>query len=239
MLNTLAICSSLGFGIFVSPEVLIIGLLLASDRSHPRANTLGYFLGSAVGIALLLGAGYFLTHSSTGPTHPSGFGWWLRVIFGGGLVALGSHTLWKQLYGKGVKPKKGPAKAGLGAKLMKLLPVSEQPRPGGPLPSLAICTGLSFLLTVVHVKTIGLATSAGHALHGAPDQAALTTALAAFLALALFPTLFPLGLAIFHPETAAKARQVSQAVAEKHGGWILALILILIGIDFLHGALGG
>ena len=47
MLNTLAICASLGFGIFVSPEILIIGLLLASDRSHPRANTLGYFLGSA------------------------------------------------------------------------------------------------------------------------------------------------------------------------------------------------
>jgi hypothetical protein len=45
-------------------------------------------------------------------------------------------------------------------------------------------------------------------------------------------------LAIFHPETAAKARQVSQAVAEKHGGWILAIILLLIGLDFLHGALG-
>ena len=64
MLNTLAVCASLGFGIFVSPEILIIGLLLASDRSHPRANTLGYFLGSAMGITLLLAAGYFLTHST-------------------------------------------------------------------------------------------------------------------------------------------------------------------------------
>ena len=238
MLNTLAICASLGFGIFVSPEVLIIGLLLASDRSHPQANTLGYFLGSAVGITLLLCAGYFLTHSTT-PTHPSGFAWWLRVIFGGGLVLLGIHTLWKQLYGKKQKSKRDHRQTGLGAKLMKLLPVSEEPRPGGPLPSLAICTGLSFLLTVVHVKTVGLATSAGHALHAAPNQAALSMALAGFLALALFPTLFPLGLAIFHPETAAKARQVSQAVAEKHGGWILAIILLLIGLDFLHGALGG
>jgi len=239
MLNTLAICASLGFGIFVSPEVLIIGLLLASDRSHPQANTLGYFLGSVVGIGLLLGAGYFLTHSSSAPTHPSGFGWWLRVIFGGGLVLLGIHTLWKQLYGKKEKPKRSHQETGLGAKLMKLLPVREEPRPGGPLPSLAICTGLSFLLTVVHVKTVGLATSAGHALHAAPNQAALSMALAGFLALALFPTLFPLGLAIFHSETAAKARQVSQAVAEKYGGWILAIILLLIGLDFLHGALGG
>lgn len=238
MLNTLVICASLGFGIFISPEVLIIGLLLASDRSHPQANTLGYFLGSAVGIALLLCAGYFLTHS-TSPTHPSGFAWWLRVIFGGGLVLLGIHTLWKQLYGKAKQPKSHPKKAGLGAKLMKLLPVSEEPRPGGPLPSLAICTGLSFLLTVVHVKTVGLATSAGHSLHAAPDQATLTASMAAFLSLALFPTLLPLGLAVFHPESAAKARQVSQAVAEKHGGWILAIILLLIGLDFLHGALGG
>jgi len=238
MLNTLAICASLGFGIFVSPEVLIVGLLLASDRSHPQANTLGYFLGSAVGIAMLLGVGYFLTHS-TAPTHPSGFAWWLRVILGGGLVLLGIHTLWKQLYGKAQQPKSRPKKAGLGTKLMKLLPVSEEPRPGGPLPSLAICTGLSFLLTVVHVKTVGLATSAGHALHAAPNQAAFSAALAGFLGLALFPTLFPLGLAIFHPETATKARQVSQAVAEKHGGWILAIILLLIGLDFLHGAVGG
>ena len=238
MLNTLAVCASLGFGIFVSPEVLIIGLLLASDRSHPRANTLGYFLGSAVGITLLLGAGYFLTHATTS-THPSGFAWWLRVILGGGLVVLGIHTLWRQLHGKNEKHPSTRGKKGLGAKLMKLLPVSEEPRPGGPLPSLAICTGLSFLLTVVHMKTIGLATSAGHALHAAPNQAALSLALVAFLVLALFPTLFPLVLAVFHPETAAKARQVSQAVAEKHGGWILALILILIGIDFLHGALGG
>jgi hypothetical protein len=35
-----------------------------------------------------------------------------------------------------------------------------------------------------------------------------------------------------------KARQVSEAVAAKHGGWILALIFLLIGLDFLHGALG-
>lgn len=238
MLHTLTVCASLGFGIFVSPEVLIIGLLLASDRSHPRANTFGYFLGSAAGIALLLGAGYFLTHS-TAPSHPSGVAWWLRVIFGSALVGLGIHTLWKQLYRKPEAPHPHAKGETLGAKLMKLLPVSEEPRPGGPLPSLAICTGLSFLLTVVHVKTVGLATSAGHALHAAPDQPALLAALTAFLTLALLPTLFPLGLAIFHPETAAKARQVSQAVAEKHGAWILALILILIGIDFLHGALGG
>lgn len=238
MLNIVAVCASLGFGIFVSPEVLIIGLLLASDRSHPQANTLGFFLGSAAGIALLLGLGYFLTHS-TAPTHPSGFAWWLRVIFGGGLVLLGIHTLWKQLYGKDRQLKSRPKKAGWGAKLMKLLPVSEEPRPGGPLPSLAICTGLSFLLTVVHVKTVGLATSAGHALHAAPSPVAMSTALAGFLVLALFPTLFPLALAVFHPETATQARKVSQALAEKHGGWILAIILLLIGLDFLHGALGG
>ena len=238
MLNTLAICASLGFGIFVSPEILIIGLILASDRSHPQANTLGYFFGAAAGIVLLLGLGYFLTHS-TAPSHPTGATWWLRVIFGGGLVGLGIHTLWKQLYRKPETPKSHAKEGKLGAKLMKLLPVSEAPRPGGPFPSLALCTGLSFLLTVVHLKTFGLAMSAGHALHEAPSQAAQLTALSAFLALALFPTLLPLGLAVFHPETAVKARQVSQAVAEKHGGWILALILILIGIDFLHGALGG
>ncbi len=234
MLHTLTVCASLGFGIFVSPELLVIGLLLASDRSHPRANTLGYFLGSVAGIALLLGAGYFLTHS-TAPAHPSGFSWWLRVILGTALVALGVHTFWKQLYRK---PEAQPKESKLGAKLMKLLPVSEEPRPGGPFPSLAICIGLSFLLTVVHVKTIGLAMSAGHTLHAAPDRVAAIVALAAFLALALFPTLFPLGLAIFHPETAAKARKVSEAVAEKHGGWILAIIFLLIGLDFLHGALG-
>lgn len=235
MLNSVSVCASLGFGIFVSPEMLIIGLLLASDRSHPRINTLGYFVGSAAGISLLLGLGYFLTHS-TSPTHPSGFAWWLRVIFGGGLVTLGIYTLWKQLHRQ---PEAKPKENKLGAKLMKLLPVSEEPRSGGPLPSLAICTGLSFLLTVLHVKTIGLATSAGHALHTAPGRPALTASLAAFSALALFPTLLPLGLAVFHPESAAKARKVSQAVAEKHGGWILAIILLLIGLDFLHGALGG
>lgn len=238
MLHSVAICASLGLGIFVSPEILVIGLLLASDRSHPQANTLGYFLGSAAGIGLLLSIGYFLTHAST-PTHSSGLGWWLRVIFGGGLVLLGIHTLWKQLHGKTPKKDSHPKKDGLGAKLLKLLPVSEEPRPGGPWPSLAICTGLSFLLTVVHVKTIGLATSAGHALHATPTRPDLTMALAGFLALALFPALFPLGLAVFRPEIAATARQVSQAVAEKHGGWILAIILLLIGLDFLHGALGG
>lgn len=238
MLHTLTVCGSLGFGILVSPEVLIIGLLLASDRSHPRANTLGFFLGSAMGITLLLGIGFFLTQSSA-PSHPSGFAWWLRVVLGGGLVALGIHTLWKQLHEKNPKQQPPSKEGGLGAKLMKLLPVSEEPRPGGPLPSLAICTGLSFLLTVVHLKTISLATSAGHALHAAPSETAMTWALASFLLLALFPTLFPLGLAVFHPETAAQARKVSQAVAEKHGGWILAIILLLIGIDFLHGAFGG
>jgi hypothetical protein len=123
-------------------------------------------------------------------------------------------------------------------KLMKLLPVSEAPRPGGPLPSLGICTALSFLLTVVHLKTIGLAMSAGHQLHTTTDQAATLAGLGGFLALSLFPTFLPLGLAVFQPETAIRARQVTEAVAAKHGGWILALIFLLIGLDFLHGALG-
>ena len=236
MLHTLTVCASLGFGIFLSPELLVIGLILASDRSHPRANTLGYFLGSALGIILLLLLGYFLTHQTAAPSHPTGAAWWLRVILGAGLIGLGIHTGWKQLH---PKPKPAhPKKNGLGAKLMKLLPVSEAPRPGGPLPSLGICTALSFLLTVVHLKTVGLAMGTGHQLHAAPDQASLTAGLATFLALALFPTLLPLGLAVFHPETAVKARQVSEAVAAKHGGWILAIIFLLIGLDFLHGALG-
>jgi hypothetical protein len=235
MLNPLAACASLGFGILVSPEILIIGLILASDRSHPRANTLGYFLGSSAGILLLLALGFFLTHS-TGSSHPSGFAWWLRLILGGALVAYGLHLLWRQLQ---LKPETPPKESKLGAWLMKLLPVSEEPRPGGPLPSLTLCTALSFLLAVVHLKTIGLATSAGHVLHGAPGPAALTTALTVFLLLALFPALLPLALAVLHPETAVRARQVSQAVAEKHGAWILAIILLLVGIDFLHGAFGG
>ena len=236
MLHTLTVCAPLGFGIFLSPEIIVIGLILASDRSHPQANTLGYFLGSALGILLLLGLGYFLTHS-TSPTHPSGFSWWLRLIFGALLVGLGIHTAWKQMH---PKPKPAhPKEHGLGARLMRLLPVSEAPRPGGPLPSLGTCFVLSFLLTVVHVKTVGLAMSAGHQLHAAPNLSALTAGAAGFLSLALFPTLFPLGLALFYPETAVKARQVSEAVAAKHGGWILALIFLLIGLDFLHGALGG
>lgn len=237
MLHTLTVCASLGIGILVSPEILVIGLLLASDRTHPRANTLGYFLGSAAGLALLLSFGYFLTHSSA-PSHPSGFAWWLRVIFGAALVGLGIHTLWRQLHKKphNTQPHH---KNSLGSKLMKLLPVSEDPRPGGPLPSLAICTGLSFLLTVVHVKTVGLAMGAGHQLHATSDPAGLAGGLTAFSVPALLPTLIPLGLAIFYPGTAVKARDVSRAVAEKHGGWILAIILLLIGIDFLHGALGG
>ena len=236
MLHTLTICASLGFGIFLSPELLIIGLILASDRSHPKANTLGYFLGSALGIVLLLILGYFLTHQAATPSHPTGAAWWLRVILGAGLIALGASTAWNQLHPK-PKPS-GHGGSHLMAKLMKLLPVSEAPRPGGPLPSLGICTALSFLLTVVHLKTIGLAMSAGHQLHTTTDQAATLAGLGGFLALSLFPTFLPLGLAVFQPETAIRARQVTEAVAAKHGGWILALIFLLIGLDFLHGALG-
>lgn len=238
MVHTFTVCASLGFGIFLSPEVLVIGLILASDRSHPRANTLGYLLGSAAGIALLLGLGYFLTHSS-GPTHPTGAGWWLRVIFGIALVGLGIQTGWRQLNRKTREAAASHGEGKLMAKLMKLLPVSEAPRSGGPFPSLLTCTALSFLLTVIHMKTAGLAMGAGHQLHAAPDPAAFWGGLAGFLPLALFPTLLPLALAVFHPETAVRARQVSEAVAAKHGGWILALIFLLIGIDFLHGALGG
>ena len=225
MLHTLTVCAPLGFGIFLSPEVVVIGLILASDQSHPKANTLGYFLGSALGILLLLGLGYFLTHSAE-PTHPSGFSWWLRVVFGSLLVGLGIHTGWKQMH-----PKPKPAhhkENSLGAKLMKLLPVSEAPRPGGPLPSLGTCWLLSFLLTVVHMKTVGLAMAAGHQLHAAPDPSAFTAGAVGFLSLALFPTLFPLGLAVFYPETAVKARQVSESVAAKHGGWILSPISYLL-----------
>lgn len=236
MVHTLTVCASLGFGIFLSPELLIIGLILASDRSHPRANTLGYFLGSAAGLILLLGLGFFITHSAT-PAHPDGASWWLRVCFGGCLVGLGIHTAWKQLNRQPKKDEAPHQESGLMAKLMKLLPVSEAPRPGSPLSSLGICTGLSFVLTVLHLKTIGLAMGAGHQIHSTMDPISQLLGLGTFLLLALFPTLFPLGLAVVHPETAVQARKVSEAVAAKHGGWILALIFLLIGLDLLHGAI--
>ena len=61
MSSHVAILCSLGLALFLSPETLVLGLIIASDRKAPRLAARMYALGGLLGIAFALAVGVALS----------------------------------------------------------------------------------------------------------------------------------------------------------------------------------
>ena len=61
--------------IFLSPETLVLGLIVAGDKKVPRLAAFAYAIGGIVGIAFATGAGLWIAHASGTGAHTPHHGW--------------------------------------------------------------------------------------------------------------------------------------------------------------------
>ena len=70
MSSHLAVVASLALAILLSPETLVLGLIIASDKKSPRLAAFAFAIGGIIGIAMATGIGLWIAHASAAPGPP-------------------------------------------------------------------------------------------------------------------------------------------------------------------------
>lgn len=237
--HDLTVLGSLGAACLLSPEVFLLGLVLAGDDAGAKSKSISYFIGTAAGIAAAMtiglsisGDGLHLRH------HPSWHAFIIRAGLGIALLWLGierAREYWKQL--RGLAPSVEKQAGMLKQALAHWMPV------GGNSPlsrgrALWRCFELGAFVGAVNPKRLPICIAAGHQMSAMAPASAQVSGAVIFLVLALLPSFLPAAMAVSGPAAARRLRAKFDAVVERHGLAIVALILIILGVHFLHTSIG-
>ncbi len=70
MSTHLAVLATLALAILFSPETLVLGLIVASDKKVPRQASFAFAVGAIAGIAFATGIGVVIAHLTGGARPP-------------------------------------------------------------------------------------------------------------------------------------------------------------------------
>ena len=70
-----AVLASLALAIFLSPETLVVGLIVAGDKKFPGSAAFAYAIGGMLGIVMATGAGLWIAHASGTGAYTPHHGW--------------------------------------------------------------------------------------------------------------------------------------------------------------------
>ena len=203
----------LSFGITFSPEILIVGLWLATQREEPVKKAWMFFAGGFTGIFILLFLG--LMFSKSGTAEPSWTHFSFRAVFGTLLILMALHSIFKGRH--------------LHRKVTKIF-------------EKGVCARTAFFLglgsAIVNVKVISLATAAGHTLASSkvPDGERLA-GLAVFIVMASIPFLVAAALASVKQGIVSAIMSPCERLFQRYGRWIVVVICAVLGIELWRQAL--
>jgi len=239
--HALLVGVSMGFAIFASPEILILGLLMAANRSSPRRNSALYFIGGLIGLTLVVGVGAWLTPDvAPGPVAPSMQRAIVKATLGTALFALGTFRAWQYFHGALPEPQSPNEKQSRIKNLLDVLFPSLAARPTARremgvhyfLSSFVI----GFISAGLNPKVIPFATLVGHQLVLESSYSTRAVCLITFTTLALLPWIFPLTLSMIKPDAAPTMKGWMAKVMQRNGRWIAALICLGFSAHMYKGA---
>lgn len=205
--------ASLGLAVALSPELLLIGLWLASSRERGRQKAWSCYAGGVTGLLLVASIGFALgTEMPAGPSWPR---FAARSLLSLIMLLIGLHVLIK--------------KPGAHANKMRF----DASRVGLPLAFF-----LGAMITSINIKATTLGIAAGKELHSFSDRISLLVlALAIFVAIGSLPMLIPAAIETMRAGISNAIMDPCYKFAEKYGKWIVAVICFLIGFQFLKHAI--
>lgn len=234
----ITVLSSLGLAGLMSPELLVLGLLLAGDGRNPRMKTAAFSAGTVLGLVAAMVAGFLLAPLDLHHTpHPSWHGFFLRVVLGLALIAVGISRITQTRRVHAAAGREQEEEAEIPAILLKFLPIGRRTEQMSAIRAMGISGLLGILLGAVSPKRLPICLAAGHLLTTFPSLTGRVTGAAVFMALALIPSLLPLVLVLVRPHAATLARRAVERIAARYGLWLLAGILILVGLHLLYASL--
>lgn len=239
--HALLVGASMGFAILASPEILILGLLIAANRSSPRRNSALFFIGGFIGLSAVVAVGAWLTQSTPpGPIAPSMHRAIVKATLGTALLALGMFRGWQYFFGSTPEPKAPNEKQSRIKNLLDVLfpSLAERPTVSRQMGLHYFLSSfvIGFISTGLNPKVIPFAMLVGHQLALERAYTTQSMCLLTFASLAILPWIFPLGLSIFTPGAAPQMRSWVTKFMEKNGRWIIALICLGFSAHMYKGA---
>lgn len=239
MSSHFAVLATLALAILFSPETLVLGLVVSSDKQAPRLSAFAFALGGVLGIAFATGIGLWIAHAAgTGDDGPSHHGWpgfVVRVVIATALITIGLYRALNALRHKPIadisKPEHKPGK--LRASLTEHFPKAmAQFRPGADLPlSHRIRrAGLAgFAMCGLHPKVFPIAIAAGHQIVQITDPAQRTLGIVIFAVISVIPAVVPAVVELVNPGATVRIKEGYERVMKVHGRWITAVLLLAAG----------
>ncbi len=232
----LTVLASLGAAILLSPEILILGLIMASDRRAPKLVAWMYALGAAIGLALGLAIGFVVAPEAAPaaaeakPAHPNWAEFIVRALIAGALFWIGAQRLvhaWRAAPIEGADEDGGHAKHGVVAKVKGWF--AAKFGGGADLSVSRRCVrslALGFAVNGIHPKSLAVAIAAGHQAMQVTEAEARTLGIAVFSVIAIAPAIAPAVIETAHAGACASIKESTERFMKKNGRWMSAAILL-------------
>jgi len=251
MSSHLAVVASLALAIFMSPETLVLGLIIAGDRKVPRLTAMTFAVGAVLGIGFATGIGLWIAHiTDAGGTESAHHGWpgfVVRVCIAAALLTIGCYRAVNAMRHTPIADVSEEREPGrLRTALTERFPtVMRQFDPDADLPVSRRVTraGLAgFAICGLHPKVFPIAIAAGHQIVQIEPRPLRTVGIVVFAVIAVLPALVPAVIELVKPGSTVRIKEGYERVMQTHGRWITALLLagagIFVGLDAWRGMPG-
>ncbi|MBB3604929.1 hypothetical protein FHT40_004613 [Mycolicibacterium sp. BK556] len=239
----LVVIATLALALLFSPETLVLGLVVASDKVVPRQATLAFSGGAIVGIAFATGIGVgiaALSGAAAGADahHTSWPGFVVRLLIALALLAIGIRRALGAIRHKPIadvsKTERPPSRlrTQLVARFPKLNPSADLP----PRQRITRAASAGFIITGVHPKVFPIAIAAGHQILEIAGRGERTLGAVVFAVIAVIPAVAPTVIEIVRPGAAGEIKEGYERIMKVHGRWIVAVLLLAAAVFVGHGA---
>lgn len=246
MSTHIAVLASLALAIFFSPETLVLGLIIASDKKAPRLSAFAFAIGGILGIAFATGIGLWVAVASGSDADAHHQHTWagfiVRVLIAAALLIIGLQRAVNALRHKPIpdvskeEHKPGKLRTAMTEHFPKLM---QHLDPSTDLPTrarVARAAGAGFAICGLHPKVFPIAIAAGHQImqiDGRPDRG---LGAVVFAVIAVIPALVPAVIETISPGASSRTKEAYERIMKTHGRWITALLLIGVGLFIGHNA---
>ena len=239
----LAVIATLALALLFSPETLVLGLVIASDKVVPRKATLAFSGGAIAGIAFATGIGVgiaALSGEAAGADahHTSWPGFVVRLLIAAALLAIGIRRALGAIRHKPIadvsKNERAPSR--LRTRLVQRFPKLD---PNADLPARQRITRAAwagFIICGLHLKVFPIAIAAGHQILEIDGRGVRTLGAVMFAVIAVIPAVAPTVIEIARPGSAGQIKEGYERIMKVHGRWIVAVLLIAAAAFVGHGA---
>ena len=216
MSSHVAALASLALAIFFSPEMLVLGLFIASDKKVPRLAAAAFAVGAIAGITFATSIGLLIAHLSGAGAAADRHGTWpgfiVRALIAAALLIIGirraMNALRKQPIPDISKPEQKPG--GLTTWLHKHFPKMMrqfEPNADLPVPKRIARAGLAgFAICGLHPKVFPIAIAAGHQIVQITDPAQRTAGIVLVAAISVIPALVPFVMESIKPGSSSRIK---------------------------------